>query len=385
MLLSDMTILYIISTTKMDGSTMSFLSVLEYVSKKGCNVSVVIPDDNNDFIRRLDNMNVKHFVVPVEADCWPGFFGLKRLVSYPYVFFRDYRKQIRSRRAVSRIVESFHPDIIHTNVSPIDVGYFASRKYGIPHIWHIREYCDKDFNLSLFPSKRSYRNKIKDSFSICITHDLQKYYGLCSSKNSYVIYNGVRSMDNKHYISEKQHYFLCASRVSEDKDQLRTIRVFAKFCKKHPDYKLVILGDGYDYYINWCKTLSKELDIENNVIFEGYQSDVDCYMKEATALLVASPSEGFGRMTAEAAFCGCLVIGYDAAGTREVLKETGGFLWNSDDEYYDSMEKVVKMNSEDYMEKALNAQKVATCLYSTESYVDNVYSVYEKALGLNRG
>lgn len=137
--------------------------------------------------------------------------------------------------------------------------------------------------------------------------------------------------------------------------------------------------------IYWCKALSKELDIENNVIFEGYQSDVDSYMKEATALLVASPSEGFGRMTAEAAFCGCLVIGYDAAGTREVLKETGGFLWNSDDEYYDSMEKVVKMNPEDYMEKALNAQKVAARLYSTESYVDNVYSVYEKALGLNRG
>ena len=76
MLFSNMTILYIISTTKMDGSTMSFLSVLEYVSKKGCNVLVVIPDNNNDFIRRLDNINAKCFVVPVEADCWPGFFGL---------------------------------------------------------------------------------------------------------------------------------------------------------------------------------------------------------------------------------------------------------------------------------------------------------------------
>ena len=133
--------------------------------------------------------------------------------------------------------------------------------------------------------------------------------------------------------------------------------------------------------MDWCKSLSREFGIGDNVIFKGYQSDVDSYMREATALLVASPSEGFGRMTAEAAFCGCLVIGYDAAGTREVLNETGGFLWSSDDEYYDSMEKVAAMDPDDYMRKALDAQKVAVRLYSTESYVGNVFSVYEKALG----
>lgn len=50
----------------------------------------------------------------------------------------------------------------------------------------------------------------------------------------------------------------------------------------------------------------------------GYEGATMSFLllKYASALLVASPSEGLGRMTAEAAFAGCMVIGYNAAGTK---------------------------------------------------------------------
>jgi len=49
------------------------------------------------------------------------------------------------------------------------------------------------------------------------------------------------------------------------------------------------------------------------------RDDVYAIMSRATALIVPSHFEGFGRITAEAMFNGCLVAGYNSAGTREIL------------------------------------------------------------------
>ena len=94
-------------------------------------------------------------------------------------------------------------------------------------------------------------------------------------------------------------------------------------------------------------------------------------------VLTYSP-EGFGRMTAEAAFSGCLVIGYNSAGTKEILEETGGLLWDTDDEYLKAMEDVAEMTEEEYESRAICAQKRAQELFSQESYISKVLSLYSK-------
>ena len=37
-------------------------------------------------------------------------------------------------------------DIIHSNVSVGQLGYELSKSIGIPYVWHLREFIDKDFN-----------------------------------------------------------------------------------------------------------------------------------------------------------------------------------------------------------------------------------------------
>lgn len=376
-----MKILYILSSTNMDGSTLSFLTLLENVVKRSCNVVVVIPNYGTEFVKRLNELGVRHYAFAYEFNEWPKFFGVKRLLGYPYVVLREQLKQIKARNKMCEIVRAETPDIIHTNASPLDIGYYAAKKFQITHIWHIREYCDKDFCISLFPTKRAYRRKFKDCYTISITKELQKYNDMADCNNSFVIYNGVRSVDDCFFNPDKQHFFLSASRVSEEKGIERTIRVFAKFCKNNPLYKLIVLGEGYDYYVEHCKALTKELEVENSVFFEGFKTDVDSYMRVASALLVASPSEGFGRMTAEAAFNGCIVVGYNAAGTKEILESTGGYLWNNDDEYYNALESVASLNEVEYRAAVYKAQRVAQSLYSIESYTGKVYEVYDKVMG----
>ena len=290
------------------------------------------------------------------------------------------RNQFRLRKAVANIIRLEKPDIVHTNVSPIDVGYFAAKATKVPHIWHIREYCDRDFNIKMFPSKRIFQSHLKRGYSICITKDLQRYNKLTGQSTSFVIYNGVRKENEFIYDGGKSHYFLCASRISPEKDQLRTIRVFSRFVESNPNWKLIILGDGAEWYIEQCKHEAELLHIDNHVYFAGFTNNVDKYMRNASALLVASPSEGFGRMTAEAAFSGCIVIGFNGAGTKEVLEQTGGFLWNTDDEYLDAMKTVASMTTDEYKELALSAQNRARQLFSIESYAKSVFNLYDSIL-----
>ena len=64
----------------------------------------------------------------------------------------------------------------------------------------------------------------------------------------------------------------------------------------------------------------------DNVKFLGIRKDIYSLMKNAMALVVSSPSEGFGFITVEAMLNGCLVIGRNTAGTKEA-GESWDTLW----------------------------------------------------------
>ncbi len=119
---------------------------------------------------------------------------------------------------------------------------------------------------------------------------------------------------------------------------------------------------------------------KDNIRFLGHVSNVRPLMAEATALLVASRSEGFGRMTAEACFNGCLVIGRNTAGTKEILSVTGGFLFDDLQTMVNNMEKVCHLSADEYLLIAEAAQEKAKELYSIESNTEQIYQVYNQLI-----
>lgn len=126
--------------------------------------------------------------------------------------------------------------------------------------------------------------------------------------------------------------------------------------------------------------MCQRLNIMEKVLFVGYTNEVFQYMEKATALLVASKSEGFGRMTAEAAFAGCLVIGKDTAGTKEVMDITGGFRFMNDEEMLLAMNDVSYLSENEYRIRVSKAQHQAVTFFSNEEYINNILDVYDKIL-----
>lgn len=367
----------------MGGATISFINMLNGLIEKGIQPYVVIPRFEKRDATFMDYLDKNHIqfaeaFLTMSALHRPYDFlsCLKVLLS----FFSMIIKKLISMVELLIIVKRVQPDIIHTNTGVIREGLYVAKMKQIPHIIHLREYQDKDFGWIFIPSKAFFRKVITNStWIITITDGIREYFGLTDNAKVRTIYNGIYSLTNTHYESAKQRYFLCASRIIAEKGHEDVVSAFSSFYKSHPDYKLIIAGFGDQSFIEKLKSQAKNLHCLDAVSFVGYQKDVRPLMKQATALVVASYYEGFGRMTAEAWFNGCMVIGRNTAGTKEILDLTGGYRFNDVDELQECMNAVADLPPEEYKQVVLKGQSAVAKHFSNENNVEQIYALYTKA------
>ncbi len=364
----------------MGGATLSVLTLIEAERKKHNKVYVATPNLTVEFKKIMADLGVEVSKLPIVFRAYPSIYKKLDYILWPVRLLRMLLFHHVSILMIKRIIKKKSVDIVHTNVSVISCGYEACRKTDAKHIWHIREYGDKDFNICLFPSKLGYKKKLMKSSIISITNALLLYHGLKEGLNTRVIYNGVRNCNEIFWNYPKKKYFLYASRISPEKGIDNIIVTFKEFHKIFPEYNLIILGFDPHGYLPHVIKLIKEYNLVNNVFIEGFKKDVSEYMSNATALIVASPFEGFGRMTAEAAFAGCMVVGMNSAGTKEILGITGGVTFNTKEEMLQALINVINFSHKDYMSMIKIAQEKAIEFFSKESYVNNVHNFYNYLL-----
>lgn len=90
----------------------------------------------------------------------------------------------------------------------------------------------------------------------------------------------------------KQNEILFAGTVIPRKGYADMIRGFAKIASKHPDWKVVIAGNGE---IDKAKAIAKECGIENQVVFLGWVNGhaKDLAFQRTSIYCLASDGEGF--------------------------------------------------------------------------------------------
>ncbi|TXD83948.1 glycosyltransferase family 4 protein [Subsaximicrobium wynnwilliamsii] len=145
-----------------------------------------------------------------------------------------------------------------------------------------------------------------------IARRIKKIY----NRESTVIYPPVDV--NRFTLQEtKKEYYLTVSRMVPYKKLKLIVETFNEM----PNKKLIVLGDGPDY--KHIKKIAK-----SNIELKGFMEadDLKVYMQEAKAFVFAA-KEDFGIVPVEAQACGTPVIGYNAGGLRETVKdgETGVF------------------------------------------------------------
>lgn len=381
-----MKLLYILSaTTIYGGATKAVVNLIYGLLDKGVELVVICPDMKGIY-QDLTEKGIKCYVTRFTFSSYPAGRGLKNLLLFLPRLLKISIVNTIGYKNIMAIAKTEKPDIIHTNVSVIDLGYRVALKLAIPHIYHIREYQDLDFGIKVFPSKKAFRNRITShkSHAICITRGVREYNELPESEAT-VIYDGVLPLASKSDIKPKEDYFLFAGRFEEAKGTRMLIEAYIKAYntgKLHT--KLLLAGStSNSNYELMLKTMTSGYPIE----FLGMQKDVGNFMKKAKALIVPSRFEGFGFVTAEAMFNGCLVIGKDTAGTKEqfdnglsYFSREIGLRFTKEEELVEHLINISNADISEYSQMIRDGQEVAVSLYSTETHVEGVWNYYKEIL-----
>lgn len=364
------------------GATKSFLCLLKSVVENGSDVLVITPDRNGVYNYLVDN--------GIKVQALRYFFNTSPVDKREYI--KSILKQIinfYSSIKLFLLALHFKPNIIHSNTSVIHIGYHVAKWMHIPHIWHIREYGDKDFNLNIrgIPERLT----AESNYSISITRDIARHRNVLNCNTNKVIYNGIVQDSCVSADIKREDYFLYAGRIERVKGIEDCVRAFIQFKKDtDSDTKLYIAGELTIKDKDLKSVLEKNI-IDNNLLGEvrwlGARNDIDYLMQHAKAIIIPSIYEGFGRVMSEAMSNRCIVIGRDTGGTHEQfengIKITGseiGFPFNNIDGLVSCLKKVLHMTEAQLESIRDNAEKTVYTLYTPKKYCSDIQDFYRMVL-----
>ena len=137
----------------------------------------------------------------------------------------------------------------------------------------------------------------------------------------------------------------------------RLLRIWQRVQDKMPDWRLVLVGDGADW--NTMKLMSEVMDLKR-VSFEGRQTDVGKYYRQASVVVMTSETEGWPLALTEAQAQGCICVAFGCtSGVEEILSPDGecGFVVPPFDEveYEKTLLKIAAMSDEEKLKIRKNA------------------------------
>lgn len=209
-------------------------------------------------------------------------------------------------------------------------------------------------------------------------------------KDIEVIYNFIDIEKYKPKESElfRKHLAPCGEKVLVHTSNFRlvkrvadTIRVLDKVKKEIPA-KLVLVGDGPDR--SDCERLTRELDLQKDVIFLGKQDGLTEILNAADIFLMPSQSESFGLSALEAMACGVPVVSSSVGGLPElnIHNETGYIAEIGDTDRMAKYVVELLTNEKRYKSFSKNSRERAVKNFDKDLIVPKYVAYYEKILNL---
>lgn len=384
-----MKVVYFAPTSTIYGDNKALLNLLEYIVLKGVD-PLIVTTLEGPFTAKLREKGYAYIIYFPDSNFWPGLHSVRDvLLFFPRLLRHNIIRKFKYK-ALYKQLQIFKPDIIHSNNSCFGIGLTIAKKLRIPHVQHIREFGKLDTGRLYFPSEKSFVHRIStrpNDAVVCVSKEIKEYHNKKSDTSNWeILYDGVLQGDgvlNK----EKDNYFLYVGRLFPGKNVISLILQFSKYCQDNHNNGVIlkIAGDGDDYYKQELYKVVNIYNLASRVEFLGYRADVNILMQKALALFVPSICEGFGFITVEAMFNGCLVVGRNSGGTKEQfdngLELTGqeiGLRYDQDSELVPIMEQIVQKGQEYYSATIKCAREVVVQLYSIENCAKNIYALYKR-------
>lgn len=318
-----------------NGAVRSMVDVIEtLISKYKVNAIVVYPDNRGSAIDYLEKVGVK---------CYRIFYGRWDYKKNDNMLIKAKKITISLLKNIvgmvniykfNNVLKEEKINIIYSNTSIIYIGALLSKKYKLPHIWHIREFGKEDHGLGiLFGEKNLYRalNNRTDSVIYISNSIRDKYCKFIKEKiNQNIVYNDI----SPSFINPKIQFNMDINNsvniaiigsIQQGKGQLEVVKAIEICHNRGIDVRLHIGGLPEGKYYDDIAEYVESHKMKKYVHFDGFITDVNKYRRNMDIGVVASSNEAFGRVTVEGMLSDMAIIGANAAGTSELISnnETG--------------------------------------------------------------
>lgn len=279
-------------------------------------------------------------------------------------------------------------DLIHTNISVIDIGFEVAKRIGVPHVWHLRE---SGIETQWVNYSGNFYKKFNDdnNHNIVISNFVQKLWenrGVDKKKLS-VIYDGVSDTGFSYELpSISSVKAVLVGSLLPHKGQLDAINAISNLINQGIVASLDIIGSGFPEYTQKLKNRVSELKLNNDIHFIAYNNNIPKLLHNYNVGIVASKAEAFGRVTIEYMLSGLPVVASNTGANSELLDvDNNGLLYEYGNSQSLSLAITNLLNNKiDYIGYSKRGYKVARSYFSIKKNVNKIYDLYIKLID-NKG
>lgn len=175
-------------------------------------------------------------------------------------------------------------------------------------------------------------------------------------------------------IPKKENIILATGRLDawEVKGFDNLIKAWGGIAKRYPEWKLIIAGTGTEDSKKYLMKLSDNANLEEQISFVGFCSNIIDYYRKASVFVLSSRYEGFGMALTEAMSQGCACIACDFNGRqREIIQNEDQGLICSNDNYVELSTAISRMiEDNEYRENCRYNAVERSKFYMIEKTID---------------
>lgn len=392
-----MKILFVANKAEFGGAPKCMLELIEQLIRNyGVEIEVVT-SGNGAIAKWCDERNVKHYAVGhVPFAIGKGSTPFRRIaktILTPYYFLKSYISNQKAFRKACDVIDFQGIDIIHTNSNRDCLGAMLARKYGKPHIWHLREFGKEDYDIRyLMPNYIKFMNSTTEYF-VTISDAVKFTWikkGIASNK-VVRIYDGIR-MPSQDVVDKASAFqvqrdgktlkFAYLGIVCPGKGQFDAVKALSYLDREVTKHiQIDFWGDCncLPEFTDKIIKFARQNGILESITFKGFTDNIWAELPNYDAALVCSRSEAFGRITPEYMSIGLQVIVSDTGANPELVEDgISGYVYKHDDlrDLASKIELIYRMDKE---QKKIVSERAKSRAgkYTDENHAKNIYDFYK--------
>lgn len=281
---------------------------------------------------------------------------------------------------VKKAIQEQNPDIIHAH--DMKASFIAALACGkIPLVSHIHNNAYNSRGVSLKSIAYTFAGfKAKHIFWVSDTSFSGYFFHNMFKSKSSILYNIIdvdalienMKKDNTEY----DYDIIYVGRLTYPKNPQRLLKVLKQAIGKKPDLKIAIIGSGE--LENETIKLAKELGIDSNIFFGGFQKNPLKMMHDSKVMIMTSRWEGTPMCALEGMALGLPLVSTPVDGLKKLVKngETG-YLSDCDDELSKRIVSIVE-NNDLHQKLSENSRQASQVINDKKVYIDELRKVYLK-------